>query len=151
MRLDQALNKIGITVIKASKESDGLTLHLRLSLEEQVSTRWRTLMQEFLPIAEDAEQWSADVSKHLRTIGGQIKYNWRITLRGNVRVAQRILTEQVLNSLKAGVDITSFPLVGQKRYEVDAAKGKLMGGHDPRIANSLVSQGLMSGTPGGNT
>lgn len=134
MRLDEALQKIGVEVVKVSSDSNRLTLILRVHRDRDGLNmrRWNYAATKLVKTSNKAAKarlWSADVSKVLMESGGAVVYFWRVILTGNVKTGQRVFGEAVLEGLRQGVEIKSMPLVGQVQYERDPAKGKLKGGH----------------------
>lgn len=144
MRLDQALQKIGVEVVKVDPHPNRLTLLLRVhrSKDGLNQKRWAFAASKLVKASNKASKanlWSADVSKVLMESGGAVVYFWRVILTGNVKTGQRIFGEAVLEGLRQGVEIKSMPLVGQVRYERDPANGKLKGGHSLGSGESIAA------------
>lgn len=143
MRLDQALQKIGVEVVKADTEAGKLTILMRVhrSRDGLHQKRWAYAASKLVKVANKssaAGQWGADVSKVLVESHGAVVYFWRVIFFGNLKTGQRVFGEAVLEALRQGVEIKSMPLVGQVRYEHDPATGKLKGGHNLGTGESIV-------------
>jgi hypothetical protein len=137
MRLDHALGKAGVSVVKYDKRPDGsMILLLRVSQK----AAWSSVLMEFLSTKQTS--WSADVSKtyYYDEGTGSIRFLWRVILSGKISQAAEALGNACIRALAASVEITSMPLVGRKNYVIDVAKGKLAGAHELSTAASLISQ-----------
>jgi hypothetical protein len=149
MRLDQALSKIGVRVLKADSSSKRLVLHLRVLTEKpRASARWNQAASGLVLAAEKNKAvgaWGAEVSKVLFAQGTAVRFVWRVVFTGKIQAAQRVLAEAALAALREGVEVTSMPLVGNKRPVIDPSRGKFKGGHDVGTAEQVVAHAM---TPG---
>jgi len=144
MRLDQALARIGVEILKQEVTANGIILLLRAPQDNVNAPRWTSAVKQFLIAAEknNGQSWSADVSKTYFSKAGVVRYLWRLSLNGTVPSAAAALGQAALQALSSGVEVTSMPLVGRKTYEFDPAKGKLKGAHDPGRASAAVSAAI---------
>ncbi len=138
MKLDQALKKIGvqvirvIRVIRADSEENQLVLHMRVDRDPEAVRRWKLVASKLVLAAEKGAasgSWSAEIAKVLFAQGSTVKFIWRATLSGNVKTAQRIFGDSALQALRSGGELNSFPLIGNENPPFDPARGKLKGGH----------------------
>lgn len=142
MRLDQALARIGATIVKQDATPDGgIVLLIRAPQDEVNAPRWIDAIKEFLVAAEQnaGQSWSADVSKTYFSKSGTIRYLWRLVLQGTTASAAGALGRAAIRALAEGVEVVSVPLVGRKTYEFDPANGKIKGAHDSRVAASALA------------
>ena len=86
MRLDEALAKIGVVVVKQEARGDQVVLHLRVPPGSAVA--WKEAAEAFLL---DTGDWTSDVSKHLYPSRGVVKYLWRVVIGGNLAVGAQAL------------------------------------------------------------
>jgi hypothetical protein len=154
MRLDQALTKIGVHVVQVDSDSERMTLFLRVAKEPLAARRWNLAASQFVQAAANSGQksgtWNAEVSKVLYSKGSIVKFSWRVILSGNLKTAQRVFGEAALAALKAGVEVTSAPLVGNRPPVHDPAKGKIKGGYmvgsaGDSVAASVIARHFMPG------
>lgn len=143
MRLDQALQKIGVEVVKVDPSGTQLTLLLRVHKNDPLyMKRWTFAASQLVKASASAQRagmWSADVSKALVLSNGGVVFFWRVILNGNIKTGQRIFGEAVLEALRQGAEIKTMPLVGQVTYPRDAASGKLKGGHATGTAEGIIA------------
>ena len=149
MRLDQALAKIGVEIVDMDTKPEKMVLLLRVHTDDpSYKPKWADAASRLVQKVYETRKggtWSAEVSKLLMTADGQhVKFFWRVILAGHQGTAQRVFGEAVLESLRAGVEITSMPLVGQVQYEHNPAEGKIKGGYGVGSAGGSAGPGLVS-------
>lgn len=149
MKLDQALVKIGVEVVRAEKNGEDLVLLLRVHTDDpRNQPRWISAATGFTRKVWECRKgntWSGEVSKLLVTPDGEhVLFYWRVTFTGHVQTAQRVLGEAIIEALREGVEITSMPLIGQKTYEHNPAAGKFKGGYALSGAGASAGPGLVS-------
>lgn len=148
MRLDQALEKIGVQVVKAVPGEGQLTIFLRVTQRPLASKRWNQTATTLVLASEKGKrsgQWGAEVAKVLYNQGGSVRFTWRVVFTGNIKTAQRIMGEAALEALRTGVEVMSMPLVGNRPPEINPAEGKLKGGHKMGTAEYLVAANMVPG------
>jgi hypothetical protein len=149
MRLDHALNRIGVEIVRQhSPDKKSATLMLRVPTK--AVNVWANVLQEFLLAAEEqpeaALRWTVDVSRvyFLDKESKVLRYLWRVVLGGNVAGAAEILGLAVIRTLSDTVEVTSQPLVGR----VHTAPGSTKGAHDAGVAAGVIAKHF---TPGGTS
>jgi len=58
---------------------------------------------------------------------------------------ENIFAMSALNSLREGVEVTSFPLVGRKDYPLDPTTGRIKGAHSMGPGQALIASMIGSG------
>jgi len=157
MRLDQALTKIGVQVLKVEEvpQANQLIILLRVKPDALSRQRWNQTATKLVLCAEKGKRsgiWGAEIAKVLYAQGGSVRFVWRAILHGELNTAQRLFGEAALEALRTGVEVTSAPLVGQVEYPHDPAKGKLKGGYavsseGASPAASMIAGHFMPGVP----
>jgi|GEM_PF-4248729 len=141
MKLDQALLKVGATIVKVEQGETRVVLLMRI---DQAKARyWTETVTEFLLAASEKPQgWSADASKYFFAVpaSGVVKFLWRVILLGDVRAAAEALGRASQRVVQGTVEVMSQPLVGRKEYEFDPARGKFKGPQPLDSAGSLIGQ-----------
>lgn len=145
MELKAALRRVGATVAQDKVEAESATIYLRVNPDQ--GEAWVDAVSRFL-FAVEPKQYTADVSKYFFVAKGEVKYLWRIVLRGKVEVAIQALANSAMESAMARApEITSMPLVGRVEYQHNPAAGKLKGVHSYGAAEQVVGAAL-GGNPG---
>lgn len=155
MRVDQAFRKAGFEIVNAVKAADHIIFDVRIPLEGQVPGRWKEVLANILPFAEKVAanpqaKWELEISKRYFSRGGVLRYLWRVTMRGNLATCQQMLVASVINSLRAGNEVTEVRLVGQANLMPDPANGRYKGAYrDDALASQVVAQAFSFGGTSG--
>lgn len=147
MKLDQALARIGVTIVKAEQKPAQAVLLLRIDQKKQAL--WNETLTEFLLASEERNgngqkkvAWTADVSKYFYAVpdAGVVRFLWRVILGGNPRAAAEALGRAAMRAVAAGVEVTSQPLVGRKEFVHDPASGKIAGAYSTNKGAAILAQ-----------
>lgn len=140
MRLDMALKRVGVTIVKSEKRPDG-GIVLMLRVDRKMSGLWNDTLTEFLLASAGEKIWRTDVSKFFYPVSdeGVVKFLWRVVLLGDVAAAGAALGRAGVRAVQQGVEVTSMPLVGRKNYPFDPANGKIAGAHDSATAQKAIA------------
>jgi hypothetical protein len=128
MKLDQIFAKAGFVILEAAKQNENLVVMIRVPTQNPiVPLRWKAWMDGVLGAAEKAKAWGVDVSKVFYSERGQMKYRWRIIMRGDIKKAQHMCVQAAVNSLRTGVEVNEVELIGQENLTPDPRNGKFRG------------------------
>lgn len=144
MKLNHALNKIGVEIVKQhTTEAGSATLMLRVPQKNM--GLWAQVIEEFLlgslQQPPGALAWTTDVSRayFVDKSTMSVRYLWRITFNGNVQGAAEALGMAAIRALSSSIEVTSQPLVGRMTYE------GTKGAHSIGAAQALVAQSFTAG------
>lgn len=144
MRLDHALTKIGVQIVRHhSPGPQSSTLMLRVP--KGALPLWSRIVEDFLTAAETIPSgqvaWTADVSRvyFLDKETKLVRYLWRVVLSGNCAGGAETLGMLAIRALSSTVELTSQPLVG--RVEYSGTKGA----HSMAEAARVVAQSFSGG------
>jgi hypothetical protein len=143
MTFDQALKRIGVTIVKTENGQNKVILLLRVNPKQ--ADLWNDTLTEYLLASADRRvNWTTDVSKYFYPVPDQgvVKYLWRVILSGNPRAAAEAMGRAAQRAIAAGVEVTSQPLVGRREYEFDPARGKIAGAHGVDSAATILANAL---------
>lgn len=147
MRLDVALNKIGVQIVRQhSPDKKSATLMMRVPASSLGI--WAKVVEEFLLSAETVPtaelKWSADVSRvyFVDKESRSVRYLWRVVLSGNCAGAAETLGMAIIRSLSGTVEVTSQPLVGRVEYQ------GTMGAHPTGAAQVVLAKHFVPGADG---
>ncbi len=146
MRLDAALDKIGVKIIKQHSPSKAsVTLMLRVPASAQ--KQWAEAVQEFLLSAEKqpkgAAPWALDVSRvYFLDKGSQVvRYLWRVVITGNAPLGVETLGMSLIRTASQGIEVTSMPLIGR----IEPQAGSTKGAHSTGVAGKVIAAHFTSG------
>lgn len=144
MKLNHALNKIGVEIVK-QHAPDATSATLMLRVPQKSMGLWAQAVEEFLlgslQQPSGALAWTTDVSRAYFVDKGtqSVRYLWRIVLNGNVQGAAESLGMAAIRTLSSSIEVTSQPLVGRMSYE------GTKGAHSMGAAQALVAQNFTAG------
>lgn len=152
-RLDQALAKIGVSVVEYSETKDRFTAMLRVPdpKDARNAKRWQRFIEKSVLFASTAKAWTLDLSKVFYATNGSVRFLWRIVAVSKAEdtaTPKRILSEIALEALREGAEVTEVPLIGRVEYVPDPANGKLKGAYPAGSGEQLVAS-LFAVTGGG--
>ena len=144
MRLDHALTKVGIQIVRQhSPDKRSATLMLRVP--QSSMGIWAQVVEEYLLAAETSQtadlRWTTDVSRvyFVDKESRSVRYLWRVTLSGNCAGAAEVLGMAIIRCLSGTVEVTSQPLVGRVAYP------GTKGGHSQGAAQTMIAQAFSGG------
>lgn len=138
MKLEDALMRIGASVVKSQIAAEKATLFLRVS--EERGALWVQALTAFLLGAQQKKTWAPDVSKYFFVSNGSIRYFWRIVITGPTEEALESFSRAALEAAMSNArELSSFPLVGRAEYTFDPARGLLKGAHELDKAAQYVA------------
>jgi hypothetical protein len=152
MTFDQALKRIGVTLVKTTHKPNQIILMLRV--DPKKASLWNDTLTEFLLASDERGQqgklkvgWSTDVSKYFYPVreAGVVRYLWRVVLGGNPRAAAEALGRASQRAVAAGVEVKSQPLVGRKEYEHNPAEGKIAGAYGTNDGARVLANAVGGG------
>jgi hypothetical protein len=144
MKLNHALNKIGVEIVK-QHAADASSATLMLRVPQKNMGLWAQVIEEFLlgstQQPSGAMAWTTDVSRayFVDKSTQSVRYLWRVVLNGNVQGAAEALGMAAIRALSSSIEVTSQPLVGRMSY--DGTKGA----HSMGAAQALVAQNFATG------
>lgn len=125
MKLDLALKRAGITIVKQSGGGDHAVVLLRVNAD--ATETWATIVSEFLLAAKkpiSVEEWKTEVTRvYFLDQNDQVRYLWRVTLGGSLPAAVEALTMAVTRSVAQTVEVVSSPLHGRLEQDPTSLKG----------------------------
>ncbi len=147
MELAPALARIGVEVAQQKAGREEVTIYLRV--DNAQAEKWIDFVTTFLRGAH-GKKYKVDLSKYFYLSQGDVRYLWRVFIRGATFADGIDLLRQcaVETSLAHAPQLDSFPLVGRIKYPFDPARGKLKGGHDLGEAELALGQALGAGVAG---
>src|SRR3954462_7399128 len=124
MELPMALSRVGATIAKEAIADNDLTVYLRVDPKQ--GARWVDTVTAFL-IGTHQKPYKVDLSKKFFLEKGDVKYLWRVHVKGDDARAALILLAQCAleTSIAHAPQLDSFPLVGRVEYPFDPLRGKL--------------------------
>jgi Trk-type K+ transport system membrane component len=144
MRLDVALNKLGVKIVTQQSAKGAATLMLRVPPTAMAT--WAEAIEQFL-LAADAlpkgtEAWTTDVSRSyfVDQESKSVRYLWRVILRGNPQLGAETLGMAIIRVMSQSVEVTSQPLVGR----VSPAPGSTKGAHAIGAGPAILAQHFKS-------
>lgn len=150
MRVDQAFTRAGFKIIDARKTDTTFVIMVRLTMGAIYEQRWSAMITQVLLAAEEVasrgQNWGCDISKRFYSRDGAVRWNWRISLSGDLKSAQSVLTNATLDSLRVGVEISEVPLIGQ--VDTSPRPGSYKGTYtrdDNDRASAAVAAAFISG------
>lgn len=124
MKLDQALKRAGVHIVRQQGGGDRATLILRV--DSASFGLWARILEEFLLAAKrpiSVEPWKTEVTRvYFVDDTDTVRYLWRIVLEGELAPAAEALNMAVVRATAQSVEVVSSPLYG--RVEPDPASFK---------------------------
>jgi hypothetical protein len=142
MSVEKALSSIGATCVRTEDRGKQRILHVRI--DPNAPELWAQVVRNFLISASGVERCRVDLSKNFFVDDDNVKFLWRIVLAGDISACEILLEESILTAVEPKAppmkgELMSQPLVGRVEYELDPARGKIKGAHDPRQAVGLIA------------
>lgn len=152
MNLSQAFSKIGVEVKRVSKQGRQTVILVKIPADDtgKVQTRWKAAIEEVVvrshEESEKQKRWSADVSKWFFAMDGGVRFLWRIVLNGNFETSEPVIVNSILAGLRAGVEVTSMPLIGRSDHKMrDGKPTKTMGAYGMAEGASVAEAAISGG------
>jgi hypothetical protein len=149
MRVDQALARIGVTVVKLDKAEKRVTLFLRVSTEKDHVQMWTSLVNDFLDVASAPGErgWTVDLSKSFffDRDAKTTRYLWRLIFRGDTNRALDTLQQAAIRALASAKEVVSMPLIGRVQYEHDPSRGKIKGAYGVGEGELMIARAAAGG------
>lgn len=166
--VEGALTKIGAEVVRVEEKPTRIVYTVRVKVDDDlVAARWRSTIESFILGTKEIQDkemtrpeekrthWQSDVSKFFFAHQGGVRFLWRIMIMSPraelIERGQNMLAMSAMRALSEGAEVTSFPLVGRKHYELDPTQGKFKGAHNSKMASRLIAAAIGGTNNGGTT
>lgn len=140
MQFEQIVQRLGAQIVKQDVADSKVVLMLRVRTDDVTRSKWAGFIEEALVREELGKRkaWTLDISQAYYLASGSPRYLWRLVIQGKTKkavgTALDALYGAAMQSLSAGVEVTSMPLVGRDNY----AGAKTRGVHNVGDAGGLI-------------
>lgn len=140
MQFEQVVQRLGAQIVKQDVTDTKVVLMLRVRTDDVTRSKWAGFVEESLIREELGKRkaWTLDISQAYYLANGSPRYLWRLMIQGKTKKSVATALEQLygaaIQSLSAGVEVTSMPLVGRDNY----AGAKTRGVHNVGAAGGLI-------------